>query len=89
MKALNKISALRKLGLTIAEIQAYLCSGPKALSPVLARKQRRIEIEDRKKSIAAELLLCRGAADRLYRRAGILDRRDLAGEGVLLGSGPS
>ena len=56
LKALNKISLLRKLGLTIAEIQAYLCSGPKALSPVLARKQRRIEIEDRKKSIL-ELML--------------------------------
>lgn len=56
LKALNKISALRKLGLTIAEIQAYLCSGAKALSPVLARKQRRIEIEDRKKSIL-ELML--------------------------------
>lgn len=56
LQILTQVSQLRKVGLTITEIEEFLCSGISVLSCVLRKKQHQLEIEDRRKSVLEMIL---------------------------------
>lgn len=56
LRILAEISMLRKIGLSIAEIEDFLSSGTNTLSTVLRKRQYQIEVENRKKSILEKMV---------------------------------
>ena len=51
LQILAKVSQLRKVGLTISEIEDFLCSGDNVLASVLRKKQHQLEFGNRRKII--------------------------------------
>lgn len=56
LRILAEISMLRKIGLSIAEIEDFLSSGTNTLPTVLRKRQYQIEVENRKKSILEKMV---------------------------------
>lgn len=56
LEVLSKVSMLRKVGLTINEIEEYLNSGMGALSCALRRKQHGLEVDIRRKNVLEMIL---------------------------------
>lgn len=63
LRILAKISQLRKIGLTISEIENFLCLGDNVLASVLRKKQYQLEFESRRKSILE--MIVKGDEDEL------------------------
>ena len=63
LEVLTKVVLLRKIGLSIAEIEDYLSSDRNLLSSILRRKQHQLDIEEKRKEILE--LLVRGESQQL------------------------
>lgn len=49
LEVLIQISLLRKLGISVTEIEGYLTTGISSLSSVLRRKQHQLDVEEKRK----------------------------------------
>lgn len=74
LQTLAKVSQLRKVGLTISEIEDFLCSGDNVLASVLRKKQHQLEFEDRRKSILE--MIVKGEEDELINQKLVLIEKE-------------
>lgn len=74
LQILAKVSQLRKVGLTISEIEDFLCSGDNVLASVLRKKQHQLEFEDRRKSILE--MIVKGEEDELINQKLVLIEKE-------------
>lgn len=74
LQILAKVSQLRKVGLTISEIEDFLCSGDNVLASVLRKKQHQLEFEDRRKSILE--MIVKGEEDELINQELVLIEKE-------------
>ncbi|HGI4387461.1 TPA: MerR family transcriptional regulator [Streptococcus agalactiae] len=51
LEVLIQISLLRKLGISVTEIEGYLTTGISSLSSVLRRKQHQLDVEEKRKEV--------------------------------------